>query len=44
MNILKELYNKIFNNKKLEEEPWLAYYSEKERKIEFTDKNIYQKS
>ena len=42
MNILKELYNKIFNNKKLEEEPWLAYYSEKERKIEFTDKNIYE--
>ena len=42
MRILKDLYTKIFKNKQRKDAPWLAYYSEKERKIEFTDKTIYE--
>ena len=41
MRLLKDLYTKLFKEKTRKSAPWLAYYSEKERKIEFTDLTIY---
>ena len=40
MKFIKRLINKIFK-KKHKNEPWLDYYSRKERKIKFTTKSIY---
>ena len=40
MTPLRDLFTKLF--KKKHEEPWLAYYSKEERKINFTEKNIYE--
>ena len=40
MKFIKRLINKIFK-KKHKKEPWLDYYSRKERKIKFTTKSIY---
>ncbi len=40
MKFIKRLINKIFK-KNHKNEPWLDYYSRKERKIKFTTKSIY---
>lgn len=39
MRLFKDLLTKLF--KKNRSEPWLAYYSEEDKKIKFTDKTIY---
>ncbi len=41
MRLFKNLFTKMFK-KKVDNEPWLAYYSEKERSIKFTNKTIYE--
>ena len=41
MGIIKNFLLKIFKKKRTEE-PWLAYYSEKEKSIKFTNKSIYE--
>lgn len=41
MRIIKNLITKI-TKKKYENEPWLSYYSKEERRIEFTNKTIYE--
>lgn len=41
MRIIKNLITKI-TKRKYENEPWLSYYSKEERRIEFTNKTIYE--
>ena len=41
MNILKKI-SYYFKRKIHKNEPWLEYYSRRERKIKFTDKSIYE--
>lgn len=41
MGIIKNFLLKLFKPKR-KEEPWLAYYSEKEKSIKFTNKSIYE--
>lgn len=41
MNILRKVIKKVFK-KTRNEEPWLAYYSEEDKSIKFTNKNIYE--
>lgn len=41
MGIIKNLLFKIFKRKK-DNDPWLAYYSEEDQSIQFTNKTIYE--
>ena len=41
MRLFKNIITKIRKKKNLNE-PWLAYYSEEERSIKFTNKTIYE--
>ena len=41
MRLIDKIIN-IFEKKKLNNEPWLSYYSREERKIKFTKKSIYE--
>ena len=41
MGLFSRLYYKYIKRKNLKEEPWLSYYSEKDRRIKFTTKTIY---
>lgn len=40
-DFLKKLFYKYIKRKKAQEEPWLSYYSERDRSIKFTTKTIY---
>lgn len=41
MNIFKKIFNKLFK-KKIMDEIWLGFYSEKDQSIKFTERTIYE--
>ncbi len=42
MRTVKDLIHKLFKEQSNKDQPWLNYYSEKDRKIDYTNKNIYE--
>lgn len=41
MRMVKDFIHKLFKEQSSDDQPWLNYYSEKDRKIKYTDKTIY---
>ncbi len=42
MRLFKDLFTRLFKPKSNDEQPWVGYYSEENKKIKFTKKTIYE--